>query len=151
MRQLVVKNWDLNYQVSNHFKLGEFINSETAYKQKLLLQYIHQPEIVENIEYLANTLLEPVRKELDQLMIITSGYRCRPLNTLCGGANGSMHLQGLAADVYVYNGKLQMVKLFRELPYHQIIVHPGYVHVAIHRSFNRGLYLNETSDKAFNF
>lgn len=141
----------MGYKVSPHFKLGEFIVSETAYKQKLLLQYVYQKDILENIEYLASIMLEPVRKIIDQPMIITSGYRCRALNTLCGGANGSMHLQGLAADVYVYQEKLRMVRLFQELPFHEIIVHPGYVHVSIHRSYNRGIYRNEISDNAFNF
>lgn len=151
MKQLYVKNWDFEKRLSPHFKLGEFIVSEIAYKQKLLLQYVHQPDVMENIQYLVDNILEPVRKKVNQPIIITSGYRCRPLNTLCSGASGSMHLQGLAADIYVYNEKLKLVRALRDLDFNEIIIHPGYIHVSIHRAYNRGLYLNETSDRSFDF
>ena len=51
-----------------------------------------------NIEYLVDTVLDPLREYLGCPIVITSGYRCRDLNNDVGGSPTSQHLLGLAAD-----------------------------------------------------
>ena len=55
-------------------------------------------EVRRNIEYLVDTVLDPLREYLGSPIVITSGYRCRDLNNDVGGSPTSQHLLGLAAD-----------------------------------------------------
>ena len=51
-----------------------------------------------NIEYLVDTVLDPLREAMGFPLVITSGYRCTELNRDVGGSPTSQHLLGLAAD-----------------------------------------------------
>lgn len=69
-------------------------------------------------------LLEPLREEIGQPIIITSGYRSRQLNTAIGGSKTSQHCFGQAVDIKVY--EMATEDLFQkvielDLPYDQII------------------------------
>ena len=46
-------------------------------------------------------LLEKIRKHFDKPVNVTSGYRTVTYNKACGGAPGSQHLTGKAADIIV--------------------------------------------------
>ena len=54
-----------------------------------------------NIVRLHDNTLYKLRKNLGHPVIITSGYRCKALNTAVGGAANSQHLTGEAADFVV--------------------------------------------------
>lgn len=45
------------------------------------------------------SLLDTLRDELDDIIIITSGYRCESYNKKVGGKPNSEHLHGNAADL----------------------------------------------------
>lgn len=55
------------------------------------------PELLGNLRMLARGL-DQVRRLLGHRLRITSGYRCAALNAAVGGADGSQHTVGLAAD-----------------------------------------------------
>ncbi|MFA6448274.1 MAG: D-Ala-D-Ala carboxypeptidase family metallohydrolase [bacterium] len=46
-------------------------------------------------------LLEKIRASLGGKVVVTSGYRCRKHNRKVGGAEGSYHCRGMAADIKV--------------------------------------------------
>jgi uncharacterized protein YcbK (DUF882 family) len=47
------------------------------------------------------TILEDVRDHYDKPVHVNSGYRCPKHNKSVGGAIGSQHLKGTAADIWV--------------------------------------------------
>jgi zinc D-Ala-D-Ala carboxypeptidase len=56
------------------------------------------PAAVERLRALAVTLLQPLRDRFGPL-VVTSGYRSVPLNSLIGGSPTSAHPHGCAADL----------------------------------------------------
>lgn len=84
--------------LTSHFTLDEMIVSQVA-ARKGLDNTPAQP-IIDNLRMLCTTL-EQVRTLLAAPIIISSGYRSEHVNQLVGGAAGSQHVQGLAADFTV--------------------------------------------------
>ena len=82
--------------LTEHFTLDELVASEIAARQGI----DNEPgvEVIANLRVLADGL-EQVRAVLGQPIHITSGYRCPALNQAVGGAPGSAHVRGLAADL----------------------------------------------------
>lgn len=151
MRYLEVKNYDFDKPVSGNFKLGEFIQSETAYRNKLYVQYMYNPEIEDNIAFLADSLLQSIRDEIGHPIIITSGYRCSALNSLVGGAKNSNHLHGLAVDIQCKGRQLELAKIIQQHRFHECIIHNNYIHLSYKHMWNECRYNNLTSDIRFNF
>lgn len=54
---------------------------------------------VNNMRYLAQHILEPLREEWGGPITINSGYRSADHNRSVGGSATSLHLQGLAVDI----------------------------------------------------
>lgn len=83
--------------LSTHFTLREFLRSDTALEHDI----DNTPEtfaVLLNLRMLA-ACMEQVRAALgNQIVRITSGYRCERLNDLVGGAAQSHHRTGVAAD-----------------------------------------------------
>jgi zinc D-Ala-D-Ala carboxypeptidase len=85
--------------LSEHFTLAEFTYSETASRQGL--DNTPTPEIVENLELLAD-IMELVRTLCgDNPVTITSGYRSPSVNAAIGGSSTSAHMSGLACDFII--------------------------------------------------
>ena len=82
-----------------YFELDEFIRSDTAKKKNI--DNTPTFEIVEHLEELVSTILEPLRAAYGMPIRITSGYRCEKLNKAVSGVSGSVHMQGWAADCQV--------------------------------------------------
>jgi len=83
-------------QLTEHFHLGEFLQSQTA--SRLGIRNKPTEAIVENLKKLAETL-ELVREYFEgKPLVISSGYRSPALNKAVGGARNSQHMQGLAVD-----------------------------------------------------
>lgn len=83
-------------KLSRHFSLEEMVASETAARRGIDNA---PPDAV--IEVLRSTceMMESVRAVLgDKPIIVTSGYRCRPLNDIVGGSVNSAHMRGYAVD-----------------------------------------------------
>ena len=55
------------------------------------------------LHVLVDQLLDPIREAWGEPIVVSSGYRCKELNTLVGGAQHSHHLLGCAADLIAGN------------------------------------------------
>ena len=133
-------------QFTPHFKLSEFVSSETAEKQGI--ENNPSPEAVENLRLLSVHTLEPLREALGLPIVITSGYRCKALNDLIAHhSQRSQHMEGRAADFYVIsrrnggNGRNAshrelLVLAFRTIltdpsvDFDQLILYPTFIHVS---------------------
>lgn len=86
---------------SDFFTLEEFTRSSTA--KKLKIDNTPSDEVIRNIEYGVQMVLDPLRRILQTPITITSGYRCSALNKAVGGVSNSWHTKGNAADIRVKN------------------------------------------------
>lgn len=86
-------------KLSEHFSLEEFTRSATAAKRGI--DNVPTINIIWNICALIALVLEPLRQELGQPVVISSGYRCPELNTAVCGVTNSFHMSGRAADLRV--------------------------------------------------
>lgn len=84
---------------SDFFTLEEFTRSSTA--KRLKIDNTPSDEVVRNIQYGVQMVLDPLRRILQTPIIITSGYRCAALNKAVGGVTSSWHTKGNAADLRV--------------------------------------------------
>lgn len=112
-----MKETEMNKQarLSPHFTLGELC--KTSYHTAD--GNIPPRVATENLKRLCNEWLEDLRYSYNRLygeeghdipVIITSGYRSEDVNLKCGGAKGSNHLTGCAADIRCY-GPEQMIRM----------------------------------------
>lgn len=105
-----------------HFDLSELaFTSLTKYKKKNL------EEAQQNMGrmYLLAGFAERVREIVGQPLIITSGYRCKELNSAVGGSATSQHLLCEAIDIVC--NRLSVKSLFdrikkSDLKYEQMII-----------------------------
>ena len=83
-------------KLSEHFTLAEFVASQTATRKG-----INNDPPVELYPALRRTAdgLERIRVLVGGPIVITSGYRSKALNSSIGGAVGSQHVLGEAADI----------------------------------------------------
>lgn len=86
-------------QLTKHFKLSEFISSDTA--SRLHIDNTPSLEVVTNLQQLCFHVLEPMRNWFDVPITISSGYRSPALNKAVGGVPNSQHLTGQAADIHL--------------------------------------------------
>lgn len=84
---------------SDFFTLEEFTHSSTA--KRLKIDNTPNDEIIRNIQYGVQMVLDPLRRMLKAPITITSGYRCPELNKAVGGVANSWHTKGNAADIRV--------------------------------------------------
>lgn len=85
-------------KISPHFSLEEMIVSETAVRHGINNEPTQA--IIGRLRDLCLNSLEKVRDLTDQPVIVTSGYRSVVLNSIIGGAPGSQHTKGEAADIH---------------------------------------------------
>jgi hypothetical protein len=128
-------------QLSTHFHLREFTNSQTAARSGIDNQ--PGPVAVEALAVLCETLLEPVRRHFGRAVVVNSGFRSPALNRAIGGARGSQHVVGEAADIEIpglANAELAQW-IAAQLAFDQLILEAhvpgdpasGWVHVSIAR------------------
>ena len=97
---------------SEFFTLAELIKSSTADKHHI--DNTPSSEVIKNLQYGVNMVLDPLRRLYGKPIIITSGYRCQKLNDLVGGVSNSWHTKGNAADIHVAS-LTEATKLFNNL------------------------------------
>lgn len=97
---------------SEFFTLAELIKSSTATKHHI--DNTPPAEVIKNLQYGVDMVLDPLRRIYGKPIIISSGYRCPKLNTLVGGVSNSWHIQGNAADIHVAS-LTEATKLFSNL------------------------------------
>ena len=95
-----------------NFTLAEFIKSDTAAARGI----DNTPDFdnVAHLEELCDKILQPLRVAWGSGLRVTSGYRCRELNTAVGGVYNSAHISGYAADIQPINGKFEEFVVFAE-------------------------------------
>lgn len=127
-----------------NFKISELIHSDKAVKHNIN----NMPDInsLDCMLDLVVYCLQPIRDRLKKPMIITSGYRCKRVNELVGGAVDekgnpkSQHCKGQAVD-FIVNGmtpyQIYMHILNSDIEYDQLILEPSWVHVSFVKNRNR--------------
>lgn len=107
--------------LSQHFTLSELTRSQTAVRRGI--DNTPTPQVIHRLTLLCTNVLEPIRKGCG-VVAITSGYRSVTLNRAIGGAAGSQHTTGDAADINVPGTTIE--QLFQwikqsDIPYDQLI------------------------------
>lgn len=85
-----------------YFTIKELTRSMTA--ERLGINNCPTKEIETNMTELVDCLLDSLRELWGGALIVTSGYRCKALNTAVGGVVNSHHLRGMAADLVPIGG-----------------------------------------------
>lgn len=122
-----------------YFSVLEFYYSATA-KAANIINYpgpSDMGDINRALLKLIEMVMDPLRVWIGKRIYITSGYRCKQLNTLVGGSISSQHMTGQACDFTVpdYSAR-QMRTLYynmvRMYDYDQLIYYPrkNIIHVS---------------------
>ena len=85
--------------LTKHFTLEEFTRSSTA-KARGIDSTVPE-KLIPALRNLCERVLEPLREQVREPVIISSGYRCPALNKAVGGSDTSQHMKGEACDIYV--------------------------------------------------
>lgn len=138
-----------NLQLTKNFHLSEFTKSQTA--SRFGLNNNPTPEVIENLKLLCEKVLQPIRDNFNQPVIISSGYRSWSVNQRVGGSRNSQHLKGQAADFEIPNiDNFSLAKWIEaNLNYDQLILefytggNTGWIHVGYStRHLNQELTIN---------
>jgi len=81
-----------------YFSYDEFADSATA-EEHGIDNTIPNITVETNIACLVNEILDPLRELVGVPIYVTSGYRCKELNTVLKGSKNSQHMKGEAADI----------------------------------------------------
>lgn len=94
------------------FELDELLRSETALNHGI--ENLPSWSDIENLHELAMSVLDPIRAQWGQPLVVTSGYRSAELNAKVGGVPASAHTIGCAADVRLVSwSKRSITDLFK--------------------------------------
>lgn len=139
--------YDLIMQlIMKHFTFEELYRSKTAerlgIKNEPSLQ--EKPLIDWRLQYLVNTVLDPLREFMGEPIYVNSGYRCEELNNKVGGVKNSQHMKGEAVDITVSAATardlLRMAGFIEcECDYDQLIIYRAqkFIHVSTKAVGNR--------------
>lgn len=120
-------------KLSKHFTLEEFLVSQTASRNGI--DMTPPQEVIDNLQRLVTTCMQPLRDEVNVPIFISSGYRPPALNRLIGGSVTSKHMTGEACDFKVTGQEPHAtVDLVTQLmlPFDQVIHEFGrWVHLGI--------------------
>ena len=84
-----------------YFSIPELCASATAQREGIDNR---PPECAYHLLHvLVEQLLDPIREAWGEPIVVSSGYRCKELNALVGGAKNSHHMLGCAADIIAGN------------------------------------------------
>ena len=94
----------------SYFTISELTASATAQREGIDNR---PPKCAYHLLHvLVDQLLDPIREAWGEPIVVSSGYRCKELNTLVGGAQHSHHLLGCAADL-IAGSKADHQRLFQ--------------------------------------
>lgn len=127
--------------MAKYFTLNELTRSATASRKGI--NNAPTMTVKGNLEALIEHVLDPLREKWGKPIIVTSGYRCPALNKAVGGASGSQHLVGEAADIRTStdtrdeNMRLLKILLTSDIVFDQVIAEyvdaqgrPDWIHVS---------------------
>lgn len=123
-----------------NFTLSELTKSQTAQRSGFSEQFSPEADIVSNLTYLAEKVLEPIRERFGPFTV-SSAYRCKRLNDKLGSTDASFHRHGMAADIDLGSRNKELLEFIRtHLTFTELINeypdkdgNPDWVHVAISR------------------
>jgi len=127
-------------KLSRNFTLEELTKSGTAKRLEFNEQFTPTGEEIQNLTYLAKTVLEPIRAKFGAFTV-SSGYRCKRLNEKVGSKETSFHRIGCAADIDLGSKNKELLEFIQKnLPFTELINeypdakgNPDWVHVAIQK------------------
>ena len=95
---------------ASYFTISELTASATALREGI----DNRPNkcAYHLLHVLIDQLLDPIREAWGEPIVVSSGYRCKQLNALVGGAKYSHHILGCAADIIAGN-KADHRRLFK--------------------------------------
>jgi zinc D-Ala-D-Ala carboxypeptidase len=132
-------------RLSEHFMLDELLESQTARRKGIDEQFNPSDEIKLNLQSLCIEVLDPLRKEVGLPIYISSGYRCKKLNRVIGGALNSQHIEGKASDIKVKGmNNFEIISAIRKagIDFDQCIEEfESWVHISFNRGNNRNQFL----------
>lgn len=117
--------------ISRNFSYSEFELSATAKAHRIGNRIPW--DIKPHVKDLVTHILQPLRDKVGKPITISSGYRCKELNALVGGAETSQHAKGEASDIKIAGMKpVEVAQLIYDmkLPYDQMILYSTFVHVS---------------------
>jgi len=128
-----------------HFTYDEMTRSTTAYN--LGIDNIPNSEQLDNLRFLCETVLEPLRLHFKKPVKVTSGFRNIAVNHAVGGSSTSQHCKGEAVDCEIDGvPNIEVADWVSEnLMYDQIIlefynpkegVNSGWVHISVKKNGN---------------
>ena len=82
---------------SSYFTISELTASATAQREGIDNRPTESAYHL--LHVLVEQLLDPIREAWGEPIVVSSGYRCKELNALVGGAKNSHHMLGCAADI----------------------------------------------------
>ena len=85
----------------SYFTISELTASATAQREGI--DNTPTESAYHLLHVLVDQLLDPIREAWGEPIVVSSGYRCKGLNALVGGAKNSHHLLGCAADLIAGN------------------------------------------------
>lgn len=138
MEFLDIRPYPTGLQVSRNHTLLEFIYDSRAVKDKFYMQFVNQPAIVENIQFLCKALIDPLEINMGVKFDIISGYRCRGLDTIVAEEKSQMHLCGLAVDIRYFQGFHDLVDEIFHLSFHEFYLFDNHIHLSVKQQFNEG-------------
>lgn len=125
-------------RLSKNFTLAEMTHSNTAVAQGI--SNVPNATSIANLQVIVDRVLQPLRDRVAVAVRVTSGYRNDATNRAVGGAAGSQHRIGEAADIQVPGfTPFQIAELIRlHHPFDQLILSnqvpgdrsAGFVHVS---------------------
>lgn len=137
-----------NEKISKYFTYGEVTKANPDLLKRLGVSNKPGHFELQRIKDLCTSVLDPLREALGYPIGLTSVYREKAYNTLIGGANGSQHTRGEAADIdNEVCGKGKNSEIFNyikeNLEFDQLIwefgndKEPDWVHVSYVKGKNR--------------
>lgn len=144
-------------QISKNFTLNELIYSDTA--KRLNLNNMPNESEYNNMCYLVNHILQPLRDKLNKPIIVNSCYRGKELNKAVKGVSTSQHCEGKAADIEIKGmSNYDLACYIRDnFEFDQLILefannlqndpNSGWVHVSLKKENNRKECLTIKSSK----
>ena len=133
-----------------HFSISELTSSATALREGI----DNRPNkcAYHLLHVLVDQLLDPIREAWGEPIVVSSGYRCKELNALVGGAKNSHHMLGCAADIIAGNKAdhrrlfylIQQMQQEGKIRFTQLIAEEGYRW--LHISYVPGMLRNQVID-----
>lgn len=89
--------YDFNCRVSRHFTVGKVVHWDIKRVPKSVIHMAHIMKMC--LE------LDKIRDEWGSAIGVSSFYRPEPYNSQVGGVSNSLHIPGMAADIFPMNGE----------------------------------------------